>query len=135
MIFSTALACLAINIYHESRNQPIMGQYAVAMVTMNRAEGNLDRVCPEVFKAHQFSWTTAVVRTPQGWDIPNGLQPREEHAWWVANRIALMTITGRMPDFTDGSRFYHATYVQPAWRLAMQPTKNIGDHRFYRPKT
>jgi spore germination cell wall hydrolase CwlJ-like protein len=133
MLVSTALACLALNVYHESRNQTIPGQYAVALVTVNRAELDNDKVCTEVFKPHQFSWTNAVVRTKQGWVIPAGLMPREEHAWWVANRVALMTINGRMYDFTGGSKFYHATWVRPAWRLAMVATKKIGDHRFYRP--
>ena len=34
--FSEEKKCLALNIYHESRNQPLAGQMAVALVTLNR---------------------------------------------------------------------------------------------------
>ena len=30
--------CLALNIYHEARNQPTVGKLAVAQVTMNRVK-------------------------------------------------------------------------------------------------
>jgi N-acetylmuramoyl-L-alanine amidase len=132
VILATALACLAMNVYQEARSESIPGQYAVALVTLNRAGGDQAKVCAEVFKPYQFSWTNVgVPRIKGGWVLPAALQPREAHAWWVANRVALMTLTGMMPDFTDGSTFYHEKGVRPAWRLAMQPTKAIGAHRFY----
>ena len=31
-----ALVCLALNVYHEARDQPFIGQVAVAQVVMNR---------------------------------------------------------------------------------------------------
>ena len=34
------LACLALNIYHEARDQPIEGQVAVAQVVMERVKSN-----------------------------------------------------------------------------------------------
>ena len=36
MILETALMCMATNIYHEAKNQPMVGQIAVAQVVMNR---------------------------------------------------------------------------------------------------
>ena len=36
MILETALMCMAANIYHEAKNQPMAGQIAVAQVVMNR---------------------------------------------------------------------------------------------------
>lgn len=131
MLISSALLCLALNVYHEARGESIPGQYAVALVTRNRAERDPDRVCAEVFKRSQFSWTSQVVRTKGGWLIPKGLVPREQHAWWVANRVAQVTLSGSMHDFTRGATFYHATYVSPRWRLAMDLSKAIGRHRFY----
>ena len=38
MIIETALICLALNIYHEARDQTTAGQLAVAEVTLNRVE-------------------------------------------------------------------------------------------------
>lgn len=130
MIIESALLCLAINIYHESRGEPIMGQYGVALVTVNRAKTH-DRVCHEVFRKAQFSWTSAVKKTPKGWHIPHHMLPREPDAWDKALIIARVTLDGRMLDVTRGATFYHANYVRPRWRLAMVQTKRIGAHIFY----
>ena len=35
---SDEVNCLALNIYHEARNQPTVGKLAVAMVTLNRVK-------------------------------------------------------------------------------------------------
>lgn len=132
MIVATAALCLAVNLYHEARGEPIMGQYAVALVTLNRAGGDKARVCQEVFKRKQFSWTNkGVTRIHGGWKLSTGLNPKEAHAWWLAQRIAATSLAGRMPDFTQGARFYHADYVKPIWRIRMLNTKNIGRHKFY----
>ena len=37
-MIAEALMCMALNIYHEARNQSIVGQVAVAEVVMNRVE-------------------------------------------------------------------------------------------------
>ena len=34
--FANALMCMAINIYHEARNESVIGQIAVGQVVMNR---------------------------------------------------------------------------------------------------
>lgn len=136
MIVTTALTCLALNIFNEARGEPIMGQYAVALVTMNRA-GTHERACDVTFAPKQFSWTQGVYRTASGWVIPKAMRPNlnnplEAHAWWKAQVIAKTTLAGRMSDFTGGADHYHATYVRPAWGRAMRPVKRIGKHIFYR---
>jgi spore germination cell wall hydrolase CwlJ-like protein len=109
-----------------------MGQYAVALVTLNRAKNDKGKVCQEVFKRKQFSWANhGVTKVGTGWKLSAGLNPKDAHAWWVAQRIAATTLAGRMPDFTRGAQFYHANRVKPVWRLAMVQTKVIGNHRFY----
>jgi spore germination cell wall hydrolase CwlJ-like protein len=50
MVLAAALVCLSLNIYHESRKQPLAGQHAVAQVTWNRAGHDADRVCTVVTK-------------------------------------------------------------------------------------
>ena len=55
MLISTAALCLALNVFHEARGEFIPGQYAVALVTLNRAEHDPAKVCDVVFKRHQFS--------------------------------------------------------------------------------
>jgi N-acetylmuramoyl-L-alanine amidase len=136
VIVATAPACLALNVFHEARSEPIMGQYAVALVTMNRAKKDGERVCAEVFKPKQFSWANnAVMRVKGGWFIPPHLQPREDYAWWVANRVAITTLSGMMADVTRGATHYHTLAVRPAWRLALDVIRDIGAHRFYARST
>lgn len=133
MIISSALLCLALNVYSEARSEPVMGQYAVALVTLNRAEHKDEKVCAEVFKPYQFSWTNVgVAKVKGGWAIPRALQPHEKDAWWKAVKIASVTLAGRMPDITRGATYYHTQAVSPAWRTAFEVTKRIGFHVFYR---
>lgn len=123
---------MAMNLYHESRGEPVMGQYAVALVTLNRAKHDKDKVCQEVFKRKQFSWANGkATKVKGGWRVDSSMTPRDEQAWWIATRIAATALAGKMPDFTKGSRFYHTKAVKPIWRLAMRRTKTIGNHHFY----
>lgn len=136
MILETALLCLAANIYHEARGEPIPGQYAVALVTMNRAKGQGEKVCHETFKPYQFSWTSDVVRAAKGWRLPQHMLPRDSESWARALTIARVTLEGRMHDITGGATFYHAPHAAPKrWMRVMVPTKRIGAHQFYRQPT
>ncbi|OAD82951.1 hypothetical protein ATN89_17180 [Comamonas thiooxydans] len=137
MLITAALSCLALNIYHEARSEPVRGQYAVALVTINRAGGDADRVCDEVFKHKQFSWTGRVKTREDGWDVPASLYPKlsnkiEEDAWWRAVRITRQVLSGKIQDFTRGSTHYHALSANPGWGLV--PALDIGSHRFYLPQ-
>lgn len=106
-----------------------MGQYAVALVTINRAAKSGKSICTEVFRPYQFSWTIkGAKRTAKGWQVPT---PTDKYAWWLAQKIAAQALSGRMSDFTEGSRFYHATRIRPYWVHYMVPTKRIGGHIFY----
>ena len=55
----TGLACLVTAIFFEARDQPLMGQYAVAEVVMNRVASVKypDDICSVVFQRKQFSFT------------------------------------------------------------------------------
>lgn len=133
MIAATALLCLSLNLYHESRSESIPGQYAVALVTLNRADRDRSRVCQEVFKPKQFSWANKGVRKVRGgWELAKQHTPTDPVAWALAQRIAAWSLAGKMPDFTGGSKFYHTVAVKPIWRLALVQTKKIGQHKFYR---
>lgn len=132
MIVNTALLCLALNIFHEARGELIPGQYAVALVTLNRADTE-DRVCHEVFRPKQFSWANrGVKRTARGWVISKPLRPKDADAWGKSLIIASVVLQGRFHDITEGSTHYHAHSVSPSWRYRLQPTRVIGGHRFYR---
>lgn len=120
-----ALLCLALNIFHESRGETVLGQYAVAQVTMNRAGGDPDKVCKVVYRRKQFSWTHQKV----GKRKPERVDP---DAWKKAQIIAQVTLQGRMPlDMSGGATHYHATRVSPYWAKSKSVVKTIGRHVFY----
>lgn len=133
MLAEAALLCLSLNVYFEARGEPILGQYAVAQVTMNRAAGNPNRVCLEVFKPHQFSWTTSrAEKVKGGYRLIKGNAPRDMNAWATAVTVARTVLSGGMKvDVTHGATYYHAEQVHPAWRKHYKQTVTIGKHLFY----
>ena len=120
-----AMFCLALNIFWESRNQPIAGQVAVAQITMNRVESPYypDDVCGVVHQLKQFSWQ---------WDGKSDV-PQEEAAWDRAQMVARGVLAGSgHADLWDMNiTHYHAAYVQPYWTKNMQLVAQIDDHLIY----
>jgi N-acetylmuramoyl-L-alanine amidase len=127
------LACLARNIYFESRGEPVKGQHAVAEVTMNRkASGRYPgTVCGVVYQKNwdplrgryvsAFSWTEFETLPP-----PSGDQ------WLLAWEIAEAVYYGRDTPVLDGAMFFHATYVNPDWAKSKKRLAKIGGHIFYK---
>ena len=60
-LITSAIMCLALNIYNEARGEPIAGQYAVAQVTIQRTASPKweNTICGAVYEYKQFSWTLA----------------------------------------------------------------------------
>ena len=118
------IECLAMNIYHEARGEPVVGQIAVAQVTMNRVEHNYfpDTVCSVVWDEDQFSWT----------NDGRSDRIRDNRAYSVALNIAETVYHDEEDDPTEGSLFYHATYISPPfWTRHMEVSAEIGIHVFY----
>jgi len=134
MLVESALLCLALNIYHEARGEPTQGQLAVAQVTLRRAKHNPKRVCHEVFRPAQFTWTTGVSeKTGNAWRIAQSAVPRELAAWQKSITVAKAAMfVGKVPDFSMGADHYHTVDVRPRWRLKMVKVAQIGRHIFYR---
>lgn len=124
-MLEAAVMCLALNIFHEARGEPLKGQFAVALVTMNRAEGRPENVCKVVYKQAQFSWTLDPIKA--------AYRPKQStDEWKRAVAIAKMTIRGAVRDVTYGATHYHAVYVKPDWARKYVVTAKIGQHIFYR---
>lgn len=125
-----ALECLALNIYHEARSEPEIGQVAVAAVTLNRVRSDAypDSVCAVVKQGGerlhrcQFSW----------WCDGRSDRPDESRAWSKAKEMARLSLLGLTADPTEGATHYHASYVRPSWADAFEKTARIGKHHFYR---
>ena len=118
-IFTIAVTCLALNIYHEARGESIQGMQAVALVTLNRSRITNKTVCEVVHSPKQFSWT---IYKPKATD---------PIAYKLAETIAIDVIQGKVSDFTAGSTFYHHISVYPDWRHKFIFRKRIGSHLFY----
>jgi len=121
------LLCLALNVYHESRNQSLEGQLAVAYVTINRAAAKRSpTVCDVVFKDGYFSWTKDRQKV-NGW-------PTDKAAWETAQRVARTALAEPAADPVKGSTYFHTVSVAPDWAPSMVRVARIGDHIFYRDR-
>ena len=126
------MLCLALNIYHEARGEPIAGQYAVAEVTMNRAasERYPDSICAVVYQQNwdrrrgryvgMFSWTELEANSQIE---PDALR----QAWAIAQEV----YHDRHTPSVGQALFYHADYIKPRWARHKTVVAKIGRHIFY----
>ena len=143
MLIETAFICLALNTYHEAKNQSLIGQIATAQVVMNRVEDDRfpNTIC-EVVKQGPTrpSWENPEKEYP----IKHRCQfswycdgkddtPKNEKAWRKAQDVAFLVYYNKIQlDVTEGATHYHATYVRPAWAKTKKRTTRIEKHIFYR---
>lgn len=125
-----AISCLAITLFHESRGEPEVGQYAVAMVVINRTHHNYKQTCHEVFKYHQFTWANNAIDENgvlMSSYIPKGKVWR--HSWMIAKRA----LSGEVNDFTGGATHYYADYISPPrWTIGMIALGKYGSQYFFK---
>jgi|TARA_R110000851_G_scaffold280401_1_gene433695 spore germination cell wall hydrolase CwlJ-like protein len=131
------LYCLAMNIYHESRAELVVGQYAVADVTINRVYDTRypNTICGVVMQGYkhasgqmkrnkcQFSW----------YCDGKSDQVHDTDRWRIAQEVAYRSVKEKkFRGITEGATHYHATYVSPSWRTSLDLVGSIGAHIFYR---
>jgi len=126
---SEAKTCLALNAYHEARGEGFAGQVAVNQVAMRRAGLDYRRVCYEIYKPHQFSWTKN--RPRNSGTLPTGT------AWKAALIVAEVALVWAadprsFPDFSNHATYYHSYKVKPYWIRGLELVATVGDHKFYR---
>lgn len=128
-MIEAVITCMALNIYHEARNENAKAQAAVAHVVLNRVRNDKypDDACAVIYQSRgkhkcQFSWYC------------DGKSDRayEKLAYKKAEYIAFNVIKGNIPDPTHGATHYHADYVSPYWTRAGTHTVSIGLHHFYK---
>ena len=143
MILETAFLCLALNTYHEAKNQSMIGQIATAQVVMNRVEDSRypNTVCEVVKQGPtRTSWKDPSKRIPVkhrcqfSWYCDGKSDvPKNEKAWRKAQDVAFLVLYDKIKmDVTEGATHYHATYVKPAWAKTKKRTTQIEKHIFYR---
>ena len=136
------LTCLAKNIYFEARNEPFAGQFAVALVTLNRVSDAAfpNTICNVVYQGiHdsngfpkrdrcQFSWycdgASDEVQNPKAFDKTQK----------IANLAMLQysKLKSEGLDYTEGAIYYHTYEILPRWSNSFPKVGRIGDHIFYR---
>ena len=127
------LKCLQENIYYESRDQSIIGQVLVGVVTLARTEKQRypDTICGVVFQRKQFSWANHGRRHP---NLKNSI---ERAAWEQAGFIARLMIGSGVDKYANDLTHYHTTSVKPKWSKSdkLIPVLTIGDHIFYQEQS
>ena len=110
--------CLALTVFHESRGEPLKGQYAVAEVVMNRsADRNLD-VCDVVYERKQFS-------NANKWKVPSSF----DKSWNKALFIAKYVLDNNNPtNYTNGAKYFRVASLAPKNKQVLR----IGNHVFYK---
>lgn len=140
--------CLAENVYYEARGEDIQGQFAVASVTLNRANDARfpDTICEVVRYSTvsrlskkivcAFSWYCE--NDKKGKEIPvrnkdGTINQRVVDQFHAASIVAIKVLSGNVKDNTRGATHFHNTYTSnPAWRYELTKTKAIGNHTFYK---
>lgn len=120
-LITSAIMCLALNIYNEARGEPIEGQYAVAQVTMTRVTSPKwkNTVCQVVYQPAQFSWTL------------KRFTLQDENALNAAIGISKNVISGNYTKpLTCADHYYNPNKVNPNWAKTMLVDKTIGNHLF-----
>ena len=117
---NNSVICLAKNIYHEARGEPLAGKLAVAKVTINRVESRqfADTICGVVYERGQFSWTAN-----------RSLKVRDRDAWEESLNIARDAVHNGLDEIKLSALYFHSAAIKP--KPAKKRITKIGKHVFY----
>ena len=130
--------CLASNIYWEARNQPLLGQLAVAQVTQNRVDNDRfpDSICSVVKQTKFYPSGNIDLHSCQfSWYCDGKSDEPLQHElkyYEDAFYLAVDFIEERPLDITEGATHYHNTKVNPDWASHLEKVVQIEEHIFYR---
>jgi len=132
--------CLALNAYHEARDQSRIGMVAVTQVVLNRVKDSRypSTICDVVQQQRFYDPPGAPIRIGQcqfSWYCDGESDnPRDDTAWHEArmNAAHAYYLYDIGYDITEGSTHYHATSVSPSWLVTKTRVVEIDDHIFYR---
>ena len=134
--------CLAKNIYFEARNEPFAGQFAVALVTLNRVRDTSfpDTICKVVYQGiHTADGFPKRDRCQFSWYCDGASDEiRNLVAFNTTQKIANLAmlqyskLKSEGLDYTEGAIYYHTYEINPRWSTAYPKVGRIGDHIFYR---
>lgn len=120
MTLLEGLLWLTLNVYHEARSEPQIGQVAVALVTLNRASEKRKPIKEIVQEPYQFSWTFQ----------KDSYLPDDPKAFLEC--LESVYIALKSEDFTNGATHYHLDSIKPYWSSKLIYLETYGSHKFYR---
>ena len=125
-MIKSALLCLALSVFYESRGEPIEGQYAVAEVVLNRASDRNLSVCEVIYEKNQF-------QNANKWKIPNENNKDWQKSLLVASNSLTKKIkkknykiNGLKTNYTHNSKFFKVKKLKKRGKSII-----IGNHAFY----
>ena len=137
--------CLAVNIYHEARDQGTAGKLAVSAVVLNRVNDKRfpNTVCEVVLQAHmKKSWKTGLpipIRNKCQFSYycdGKSEKYKELDALLQVIDTSELILKGVMLEQTIGATHYHTWKVSPHWSRSPTFVKlgRVGTHIFYLDK-
>lgn len=120
MTLLEGLLWLTLNVYHEARSEPQIGQVAVALVTLNRANETQRPIKEIVQEPYQFSWTFQ----------KKSYVPDDPKAFIECMQSVYIALKNE--DFTKGATHYHLDSIQPYWSSEFTFLDQYGSHKFYK---
>jgi N-acetylmuramoyl-L-alanine amidase len=120
MTLLEGLLWLTLNVYHEARSEPQIGQVAVAHVTLNRATEKQLPLKEVIRQPYQFSWTFQ----------KDSYLPDDPDAFLECLHSVYLAL--QTPDFTNGATHYHLESITPNWTSEFTYVAQFGSHKFYK---
>jgi N-acetylmuramoyl-L-alanine amidase len=120
MTLLEGLLWLTLNVYHEARSEPAIGQMAVVFVTLNRAREKHRPIKEIVQEPYQFSWTFQ----------KDSYLPDDPKAFLECMKSVYIAL--QSSDFTHGATHYHLDSITPYWSSQYTYLDQYGSHKFYK---
>jgi spore germination cell wall hydrolase CwlJ-like protein len=142
----TQAYCLALNIYHEARSEPISGQVQVAHATLARVPDSRfpNSICGVVLAANlDVQGNPILYRCAFSWfcdgkpdditfvDDKGRVKTIERSNFAIASLVAVKVMLNEYTDKCDGANFYYnPKLASPVWANIYTHKCEIGDHVF-----
>mgnify|MGYP003126216141 FL=1 len=136
-MMEAAVICLALNLYHEARGEPVVGQIAVSQVVLNRVKDDRypNTVCGVVRQAQysKINGKLLLKRCQFSWFCDGRSdRPKDVKAFKWSYKLSKRILAGEFSDLVHGATHYHSVKVNPKWRIQKKRVTKIGDHIFHR---
>jgi len=131
----TSFDCLALNLYHEARNEPLSGQIAVVSVTMNRMKDKRfpNTICGVVTQAVRKNGVPVRHKCQFSWYCDNlSDKPKDKKTYSKIYKLVVKLLNENSYGTLKGATHYHNLTVNPRWSRILTRIRKINNHIFYK---